>query len=93
MSTADFLGGDLIYIGIGAAFAVVWEFYIGAFLGKFIPSNPFFGVGYMGRETYTLSGGEMQRVAIAGVLSMRPKLLILDEPTSNIDPEGTARVF
>ncbi len=45
------------------------------------------------RETYTLSGGEMQRVAIAGVLSMRPKLLILDEPTSNIDPEGTARVF
>ena len=45
------------------------------------------------RETYTLSGGEMQRVAIASVLSMRPKLLILDEPTSNIDPEGTARVF
>ncbi len=45
------------------------------------------------RETYTLSGGELQRVAIAAVLSMRPKLLILDEPTSNIDPEGTARVF
>jgi energy-coupling factor transport system ATP-binding protein len=45
------------------------------------------------RETYTLSGGEMQRVAIAAVLSMRPKLLILDEPTSNIDPEGTAQVF
>lgn len=45
------------------------------------------------RETYTLSGGEMQRVAIAAVLSMRPKLLILDEPTSNIDPEGTAKVF
>jgi energy-coupling factor transport system ATP-binding protein len=45
------------------------------------------------RETYTLSGGEMQRVAIASVLSMRPRLLILDEPTSNIDPEGTARVF
>ena len=45
------------------------------------------------RETYALSGGEMQRVAIAAVLSMRPKLLILDEPTSNIDPEGTAKVF
>ncbi|EQD31804.1 cobalt ABC transporter, ATP-binding protein, partial [mine drainage metagenome] len=45
------------------------------------------------RETYTLSGGEMQRVAIASVLSMRPKLLILDEPTSNIDPEGTAKIF
>ena len=47
----------------------------------------------MERETYTLSGGELQRIAIAAVLSMRPKLLILDEPTSNIDPEGTAKVF
>jgi energy-coupling factor transport system ATP-binding protein len=45
------------------------------------------------RETYFLSGGELQRVALAAVLSMRPKLLIMDEPTSNIDPEGTARVF
>ena len=45
------------------------------------------------RETYLLSGGELQRVALAAVLSMRPKLLIMDEPTSNIDPEGTARVF
>ena len=42
---AKFTTVDLIYIGIGAAFAVVWEFYIGAFLGKFIPSNPFFGIG------------------------------------------------
>lgn len=46
-----------------------------------------------GRETYVLSGGELQRVALAAVLSMRPKMLIMDEPTSNIDPEGTARVF
>ena len=45
------------------------------------------------RETYVLSGGELQRVALAAVLSMKPKLLIMDEPTSNIDPEGTARVF
>jgi energy-coupling factor transport system ATP-binding protein len=45
------------------------------------------------RETYLLSGGELQRVALAAVLSMRPKLLIMDEPTSNIDPEGTSRVF
>jgi energy-coupling factor transport system ATP-binding protein len=45
------------------------------------------------RETYLLSGGELQRVALAAVLSMRPKLLIMDEPTSNIDPEGTAKVF
>jgi energy-coupling factor transport system ATP-binding protein len=45
------------------------------------------------RETYVLSGGELQRVALAAVLAMKTKLLIMDEPTSNIDPEGTARVF
>jgi energy-coupling factor transport system ATP-binding protein len=45
------------------------------------------------RETYVLSGGELQRVALAAVLAMRPRMLIMDEPTSNIDPEGTARVF
>lgn len=45
------------------------------------------------RETYVLSGGELQRVALAAVLAMQPKMLIMDEPTSNIDPEGTARVF
>ena len=46
-----------------------------------------------GKETSHLSGGEMQRVALAAVLSMNPKILILDEPTSNIDPEGTRDIF
>ena len=46
-----------------------------------------------GRETSKLSGGEMQRVALAAVLSMDPRILILDEPTSNIDPEGTRDIF
>lgn len=45
------------------------------------------------RETYVLSGGELQRVALAAVLAMKPRMLIMDEPTSNIDPEGTAQVF
>ncbi len=45
------------------------------------------------RETYTLSGGELQRVALAAVIAMRPRILIFDEPTSNIDPEGTEAIF
>ena len=45
------------------------------------------------RDIITLSGGELQRTVIASVLAMEPKALILDEPTSNIDPKGTAQIF
>ena len=46
--------------------------------------------GYEARETNALSGGQKQRVAIAGVLAMRPQILILDEASAMIDPRGRA---
>jgi energy-coupling factor transporter ATP-binding protein EcfA2 len=42
---------------------------------------------------FDMSGGQKQRVSIAAVLAARPRLLVLDEPTANLDPAGMAEVF
>ncbi len=48
---------------------------------------------YAERSPFELSGGQMRRVAIAGVLAMQPKVLILDEPTAGLDPQGRDRIL
>lgn len=48
---------------------------------------------HLQRSPFDLSGGEKRRAAIAGVMAMRPDVLILDEPTAGLDPAGRDKIF
>lgn len=49
--------------------------------------------GFEDRITYNLSGGEKQKVAIASIYALNPDIVLLDEPTSQLDPIGSEKVF
>ena len=49
--------------------------------------------GLLQRSPLELSGGQKRRIAIAGVIAMRPEILILDEPTAGLDPSGSRQIF
>lgn len=52
------------------------------------------GIGYLrDKNPFELSGGQKQRVALASIIVMEPDVLVIDEPTSQLDPKGTEEVF
>jgi ABC-type cobalt transport system, ATPase component len=50
-------------------------------------------IKYKDRNPFDLSGGQMQRMAIASIIAMQPEVIVLDEPTSQLDPQGREEVY
>lgn len=48
---------------------------------------------YAERSPFSLSGGEMRRIALASILALKPQMLVLDEPTANLDPQGRNKIL
>ncbi|GAA2897019.1 ABC transporter ATP-binding protein [Actinoplanes cyaneus] len=80
--------GDDVAFGLenrGVPRAEIWPRVTEALASVGFPYRP-------DRPTAALSGGEAQRLALAGVIALRPGLLLLDEPTANLDPAGAALI-
>lgn len=60
---------DWVYMGVGGAFAVVWDFYLGSFIGRAIPSTPFFDISFIGRFLITMITVGVVRKFGAGMIT------------------------